>query len=101
MGEIDEIAIDKAARHLRETMQAGKRLTPWDQMSKARKRKWLALSAGTLEASGLVDTHPIKNSLIDMIAVAEDSGWDDAKTGRKIILQQARAAIARAEWRSE
>lgn len=44
-------AIDRAARHLRETQQGGKRLTPWDETAKATKKKWLALAEGTLRAA--------------------------------------------------
>ncbi len=46
-------AIDAAAKHLRETMQAGKKLTPWEATPKATKKKWLALAEGTLRAGAL------------------------------------------------
>lgn len=43
--------IDRAARHLRETLQSGKRLTPWEATPKATKKKWLALAESTLRAA--------------------------------------------------
>lgn len=49
--QIDTDAIDRAAKHLRETLQAGKRLTPWEDTPKATKKKWLALAEGTLRAA--------------------------------------------------
>lgn len=48
----DETRIDAAARHLRETLQAGKRLTPWNVTPPATKRKWLKLAEGTLRSAG-------------------------------------------------
>ncbi len=47
----DEQAIDRAAKYLRETLQAGKRLTPWEQTPKFTKRKWIILAEGTLKAA--------------------------------------------------
>lgn len=47
--------IDKAAKHLRETLQAGKNLTPWEATPKSTKKKWLSLAEGALVASGLLD----------------------------------------------
>ena len=47
-------AIDAAARYLRETMQAGKRLTPWETTPKSTKKKWLILSEGALRAAAIV-----------------------------------------------
>jgi hypothetical protein len=49
--QIDADTIDRAAKHLRETLQAGKRLTPWEGTPKATKKKWLALAEGTLRAA--------------------------------------------------
>jgi len=43
--------IDAGAKYLRETLQAGKRLTPWDETPRATKKKWLALSEGVLCAA--------------------------------------------------
>lgn len=43
--------IDAAARHLRETMHGGKRLTPWAETAKATKKKWLVLAEGALRAA--------------------------------------------------
>lgn len=40
--------IDAAAKHLRETLQAGKKLTPWEKTPAATKKKWIALARGTL-----------------------------------------------------
>lgn len=45
--------IDNAARHLRETLQAGKTLTPWKMTPNATKKKWLALAEGTLRAAAI------------------------------------------------
>ena len=50
-GPAAEAQIDAAARYLRETMQAGKRLKAWSETDRATKRKWLALAEGTLEAA--------------------------------------------------
>lgn len=50
MNVTDEM-VDAAARYLRETMQAGKKLTPWPVTLKATKRKWLDLARGTLDAA--------------------------------------------------
>lgn len=49
--KIDEAAIDRAAKYLRETQQSGKLLTPWEVTAKATKKKWLALAEGTLRAA--------------------------------------------------
>jgi len=46
-----DAAIDRAAKHLRDTQQSGKRLTPWEDTPRATKRKWVALAEGTLEAA--------------------------------------------------
>lgn len=46
-----EDQIDRAARHLRETTQAGKKLTPWGALPKSSKKKWLVLAEGTLKAA--------------------------------------------------
>lgn len=43
--------IDRAARYLRETQGAGKRLTPWATTLASTKRKWLRLAEGTLRAA--------------------------------------------------
>jgi hypothetical protein len=43
--------IDRAARYLRETTQAGKRITPWVDTPKAAKKKWLVLAEGVLCAA--------------------------------------------------
>lgn len=43
--------IDRAARYLRETQQAGKILTSWESTPKATKKKWLALAEGALRAA--------------------------------------------------
>lgn len=60
---ITEAQADRAAKHLRETLQAGKRLTPWEQTPKSTKKKWHALALGALtvalstepgEAEGMV-----------------------------------------------
>lgn len=48
---VDTDAIDRAAMYLRETLQAGKRLTPWEDTPKSTKKKWLALAEGTLRAA--------------------------------------------------
>jgi len=48
---VTEGAIDAAAKHLRETLQAGKRLTPWADTPKATKKKWLTLAEGALLAA--------------------------------------------------
>ena len=53
MTHVYDEAVDAAAKYLRETMQAGKRLTPWDTTPKATKKKWLELARGTLEAAAL------------------------------------------------
>jgi hypothetical protein len=50
--KITEQMIDAGAQYLRETQQAGKRLTPWADTLKATKKKWLALSEGVLQAAG-------------------------------------------------
>ena len=47
----NEAQIDAAAKYLRETMQAGKRLTPWQDTPRATKKKWLALAEGALRAA--------------------------------------------------
>jgi hypothetical protein len=44
--------VDAAARYLRETLQAGKRLTPWENTPKATKKKWIALAEGALLSAG-------------------------------------------------
>jgi len=44
----DPQAIDRAAKYLRNTLQGGKVLTPWEQTPAATKRKWVALATGTL-----------------------------------------------------
>lgn len=49
---IDEQSIDRAAKYLRETLQGGKKLTPWDTTPMATKKKWLALARGTIQAAG-------------------------------------------------
>lgn len=46
--------IDRAAKYLRDTTQAGRRLTPWEQTPKASKKKWTALAAGVLVAAGSI-----------------------------------------------
>jgi hypothetical protein len=46
-----EEQIDRAAKYLRETMQAGKNLTPWEVTLKATKKKWLVLAAGVLRVA--------------------------------------------------
>ena len=56
--------IDRAARYLRETQQAGKMLTPWETTIKSTKKKWLALAEGALRAA-LVDP------------IFEDEGFGD------------------------
>lgn len=43
--------IDRAARYLRETQQAGKMLTPWETTINSTKKKWLALAEGALRAA--------------------------------------------------
>lgn len=48
--------IDAAAQYLRETLQAGKRLTPWPDTPKATKKKWIFLAAGALAAAEKADT---------------------------------------------
>jgi len=48
--------IDAAAKYLRETLQAGKRLTPWTETPNATKKKWIALAAGALAAADTKDT---------------------------------------------
>jgi hypothetical protein len=50
-GEITLEEIDRAARYLRETQQAGKKLTPWVTTPNASKKKWLVLAEGTLRAA--------------------------------------------------
>ena len=47
----EEATIDRAAKYLRETLQSGKKLTPWEATPKATKKKWLALAEGTLLAA--------------------------------------------------
>lgn len=47
---VDE-AVDAGAKFLRETQQAGKRLTPWADTPRATKKKWLKLSYGTISAA--------------------------------------------------
>jgi hypothetical protein len=49
--EITDEQIDRAARYLRETMQAGKNLTPWETTIKQTKKKWLVLARGTIRRS--------------------------------------------------
>lgn len=53
MSEIDE-QIDRAAQYLRDTTQAGKRLTLWRDTPRATKRKWLVLARGALVAAGVI-----------------------------------------------
>ncbi|GHH09473.1 hypothetical protein GCM10008023_06200 [Sphingomonas glacialis] len=48
---ITEAMVAAGAKHLRNTQQAGKRLTPWEETPRATKKKWLALSEGTLRAA--------------------------------------------------
>jgi hypothetical protein len=60
---VTEAMVDAAAKHLRETMQACKKLTPWETAPKVTKKKWLALAAGTLEA-----------------ALSEPEGWQDMES---------------------
>lgn len=43
--------IDAAARYLRETLQASKRLKAWSETERATKKKWLSLAEGTLDAA--------------------------------------------------
>lgn len=49
--EVTDAMIDAGARYLRETQQAGKRLTAWEETPRATKKKWLALSEGTLRSA--------------------------------------------------
>ncbi|WP_353194583.1 hypothetical protein [Pusillimonas noertemannii] len=51
MTKFTDAQIDAGAKFLRETLQAGKRLTAWEMTPKATKKKWLALSEGTLMAA--------------------------------------------------
>lgn len=51
MAEATQEMIEAGAKYLRETQQAGKRLTPWDATPKATKKKWLVLSEGVLCAA--------------------------------------------------
>lgn len=48
--------IDAAAQYLRETLQAGKLLTPWPDTPKATKKKWILLATGTLAAAEKAST---------------------------------------------
>lgn len=48
--------IDAAAKFLRETLQGGKVLTPWEMTPKATKKKWVALAEGTLRAAKEANT---------------------------------------------
>ena len=43
--------IDAGARYLRETQQAGKRLTPWDETPNATRKKWRMWAEGVLRAA--------------------------------------------------
>lgn len=54
MTEITEDQIDRAARYLRETQQAGKTLNPWAGLSRSAKKKWIALAAGALHAAASI-----------------------------------------------
>ena len=51
MADVTDAMIDAGAQFLRETQQAGKRLTAWTATPKATKKKWLALSEGVLRAA--------------------------------------------------
>lgn len=46
-----EAQIDAAARYLRETLQAARKLTSWDATPKRIKKKWVKLAIGTLAAA--------------------------------------------------
>lgn len=48
---LDQEDIDRAARYLRETLQSGKRLTPWESTPKSTKKKWIELAEGTLRSA--------------------------------------------------
>lgn len=48
--------IDAVAQYLRETLQAGKRLTPWQDTPKATKKKWIFLATGALDAADKAST---------------------------------------------
>lgn len=48
--------IDAAAKFLRNTLQGGKVLTPWEMTPKATKKKWITLAEGTLRAALKADT---------------------------------------------
>lgn len=49
--EPTEQQIDAAAKYLRESHGAGKRLTPWAETLRSTKKKWLLLAEGVLRAA--------------------------------------------------
>jgi len=51
VSELTPEMIDAGAKYLRETQQAGKSLTQWENVPHSTKKKWLALSAGVLGAA--------------------------------------------------
>jgi hypothetical protein len=55
--EVTDAMVDRAAKHLRETQQGGKQLTPWEATPKATKRKWLDLARGTLLSAAPTPNH--------------------------------------------
>ena len=54
--------IDEAARHLRETLQAGKTLKPWAITDKATKKKWVTLAGGTILAALGLPAAPVEGA---------------------------------------
>lgn len=56
MEEITEAMVDRAAKVLRETTQAGKRLNEWSDLPRSAKKKWLNLAHTVLDAALGEDT---------------------------------------------
>ena len=97
MTEVTEAAIDAGAQFLRETQQAGKRLTDWADVPKATKKKWLLLSAGVLRAAATripaasddVDHSKLIGDLRTVFG-SESEGWSTIRTAT---LERAIAAL--------
>jgi hypothetical protein len=73
-------AIDAAAKHLRETLQSGKKLTPWDATLKATKKKWIALAEGALGAAFGGD---ITALVTEVMAMRGANQWQPIETAPK------------------
>jgi len=66
-----EQQIDRVARYLRETMQAGKNLTHWEVTNKSTKKKWIALATGALKSAALA-SEDVQGWRTDMTTVPKD-----------------------------